>query len=302
MILITGACGLIGSTLAKALSLKNEELLLCDVFNSLDKWENVKDIKGAKFIHFDDLDHALQFYKPKTVFHLAAYTSFNEASFEGFIKNNIGFSRKMLDYVLSNNADFFYASSSATYGDGSLGFSDILTLDELKAIKHTNPYAWSKQQFDFEAQPFIGKTNNRIVGFKFFNTYGENETHKSRVNSASVPYLFKTAILNNEDVVILTDPLKRYAPGHQSRDFINVFDAVDYIQKIAYNSDFNGLINIGSGKAKKFIDVFDSLKSEFKESTSKVIFKEMTIQQAEEYQFYTCAELDNLKILGLKKD
>lgn len=297
MILITGAAGLIGSALAHDFEKEGKDLLLCDLFSNADKWNRVKNLKNAAFVHFDDLKEALRFYSPKIIFHMAAYTVPTESDFSGFIKNNIGFSRFLLDYSLSNNADFFYASSSATYGDGRLGFSDLLSIDQLLTLDLKNPYAWSKQRFDFEAHRFIGSSKNRIVGFKFFNTYGDFEYHKLKTDSASVPFRFKQSILKNEDVVILTDPLKRHEKGHQMRDFNSVDLAVDMVKKVAFKSDFNGLMNIGSGEPIKFIDLFERLKKEVPTSTSKIIFKDMTIEQAEQYQFYTCAKLDNFSNL-----
>lgn len=297
MILITGAAGLIGSTLARSLLLRGKQIIICDLFSSKEKWENVRDLKDAIFVHFDDLLYSLKFYKPKTIFHFAAYTTPAESNYAGFIKNNIGFSRFLLEYCLNNQVDFFYASSSATYGAGEKGFSDQLNISELKEITLNNPYAWSKQQFDFEVLSFIEKSKNRIVGYKFFNVFGENEHHKLITSSASVPFRFKQSILKNEDVFILIDPLKRYKQGHQERDFISVEKAIDLVQKVASKSSFNGLINIGSGNSVKFIDLFEKIKKDYPLSTSKVIFETMTEEYASQYQFYTCASLDNLKAL-----
>ncbi|MBP9752598.1 MAG: NAD-dependent epimerase/dehydratase family protein [Proteobacteria bacterium] len=307
MILITGGAGLIGSTLAKSLLQKGEDVIICDTFSTKKKWENVKDLKDAIFVDPDNLNQIIEQYihaipnekRLQKVFHFAAYTVPTESDYLGFVKNNIGLSRQLLNICKNNKIDFFYASSSATYGSGELGFSDKLTIEELKEINIENPYAWSKQQFDFEASRFFEKTESRIVGFKFFNTYGDNESHKLRTDSASVPYRFKQAILKNEDVVIFTDPLKRHAPGHQQRDFIKVDDAITLVQKVAFDSNFNGLINIGSGRPISFVDLFNSLKENHPNSTSKVVFKEMTIEQAEQYQFFTCAKLDNLKDLKI---
>ncbi|CAO5679173.1 MAG: ADP-L-glycero-D-manno-heptose-6-epimerase [Holosporales bacterium] len=298
MILITGGAGLIGSTLAKSLLQKGEEVIICDTFSSKEKWHNVKNLSDAIFVHFEDMNDALKFYNPKTIFHFAAYTVPTESDYQGFIKNNIGLSRKLLHTCINDKIDFFYASSSATYGNGELGFSDWLTIEELKTIPLQNPYAWSKQQFDFEASQFFDKTESRVVGLKFFNTYGDHESHKLKTNSASVVYRFKQSILKNEDVVIFTDPLKRHEKGSQQRDFISAEKAVDLVQKVSFESKFNGLINIGSGQAVSFIDLFKSIKNEFKESSSEVVFKDMEVDQAEQYQFYTCAKLDQLKKLG----
>ena len=83
-----------------------------------------------------------------------------------------------------------YASSAATYGNGSKGFSDKMMLNELKEIKIQNVYGWSKMYFDIFvlSQEKIQNTPPIWHGLKFFNVYGVNEYHKKKTKLGSAPF------------------------------------------------------------------------------------------------------------------
>ena len=83
------------------------------------------------------------------------------------MENNFHFTVRLADWALKHDKRFIYASSAATYGDGSLGFQD----DE-SAIEHLKPlnmYAFSKQLVDL----WMKKRGafDRVVGLKYFNVY-----------------------------------------------------------------------------------------------------------------------------------
>ena len=69
-----------------------------------------------------------------------------------------------------------YASSAATYGDGSAGYSD---LEDPARLKPLNLYGESKQRFDLWALAQHAAPPG-WAGLKFFNVYGPREQHKKR--------------------------------------------------------------------------------------------------------------------------
>ena len=136
-----------------------------------------------------------------------------------------------------------YASSAATYGDGTLGFSDDES--QMETLQPLNMYGYSKQLFDL----WLKKQGvlNKVVGLKYFNVFGPNEAHKDRMASAIVRLL---PAAQKEGVVKLfksSEPDK-YADGGQKRDFIYVKDVARMTCAFLFNES-TGIYNIGSGKA-----------------------------------------------------
>ena len=66
------------------------------------------------------------------------------------MENNYRYTKVLCDWAVSHSARFVYASSAATYGDGSNGMID----DEAKieSLRPLNAYGYSKQLFDRHAK------------------------------------------------------------------------------------------------------------------------------------------------------
>jgi ADP-L-glycero-D-manno-heptose 6-epimerase len=64
------------------------------------------------------------------------------------MENNFRLSLRLLDWCTEHRTPFIYASSAATYGDGSAGFDDDWTPGALRQLKPMNLYGWSKHLFD----------------------------------------------------------------------------------------------------------------------------------------------------------
>jgi ADP-L-glycero-D-manno-heptose 6-epimerase len=95
------------------------------------------------------------------------------------MENNYRYSVTLAAWCLEHGARFINASSAATYGDGSRGFSDDeARLGELRPL---NMYGYSKQLFDLWAQRegVLGS----LASLKFFNVFGPNEYHKGDMMS-----------------------------------------------------------------------------------------------------------------------
>ena len=207
------------------------------------------------------------------------------------IRNNYEFTKDLAAWTLNQKTRFVYASSAATYGDGSAGMED----DEAKldALRPLNMYGYSKHLFDLHAKRagFL----NRIVGLKYFNVFGPNEDHKGDMRSV-VHKSF--AQVKTEGVIRL---FKSYRPdyrdGEQKRDFLYVKDAVAMTLHLAANEKANGLFNIGSGAARTWLAlaraVFTALKRE-----AKIEFIEMPGNIRDKYQYFTEANLARLRAAG----
>ena len=115
-------------------------------------------------IFLDDLG---EFKDAKTIFHLGACSSTTERDSDFLIRNNYQYTKDLAEFALANDIRFIYASSAATYGDGSAGMDDGWdTLDDLRPL---NMYGYSKHLFDQYAAR--NGMFDRIVGLKYFNVF-----------------------------------------------------------------------------------------------------------------------------------
>ena len=96
-----------------------------------------------------------------------------------FKENNLEYTRSLAQWALKHNVRFIYASSAATYGDGSVGYKD----DEatIRRCKPLNLYGQSKQDFDLWVVE--QGLQDKVAGLKFFNVFGPNEYHKEDMRS-----------------------------------------------------------------------------------------------------------------------
>jgi ADP-L-glycero-D-manno-heptose 6-epimerase len=79
------------------------------------------------------------------VFHLGACHRTTAADWETLYTNNVVYSQALWTWCARHGCPFVYASSAATYGDGSRGFDDRTSPAQLKPLR---PYGTSKNLFD----------------------------------------------------------------------------------------------------------------------------------------------------------
>ena len=126
--IVTGASGFIGSNLVAALNERGEsDILAVDELGMDEKWKNLVGLEFADYWEKDDFLFALRndaLGKVDVVFHLGANSSTTEKNASHLVENNYRFTRELCEWCLHHDVRFIYASSAATYGDGSLGYSD----------------------------------------------------------------------------------------------------------------------------------------------------------------------------------
>ena len=227
MILITGGAGFIGSNVVNFFAENYDyKVVSIDYKNAInnDYFESREIIK----IYPENINSFLKNNLKEiiAVIHLGAITSTTEKNVQLIIKNNLELSLFLWKWCLKNKKRFIYASSAATYGDGSNNFNDFETNDYLSKLTPLNLYGWSKHLFD----RFIIKQKSKpiqCVGLKFFNVYGPNEFHKSHMRSI-VLKIFQT-ISKSNSVKLFKSHNPNYGDGEQMRDFIYVKDVVKII-------------------------------------------------------------------------
>lgn len=291
LIIVTGGAGFIGSGVIKHLNDEGfNNIVVVDELGKTEKWKN---LVGKKFVDaiskhklFDWLEGRAEVIQ--AFIHLGACSDTMEKDASYLLENNYRYSVRLVEYALEHEHKFIYASSAATYGDGSLGFSD--TMDDIYNLNPLNMYGFSKQMFDQWA--LREGIQNEIVGLKYFNVYGPNEAHKGRMASAITRMV--PNILEGQSVRLFksSDPA-RFADGEQRRDFIYVKDAVR--MTCAFLDHYvGGLYNIGSGIASTWNDlataVFEALGKK-----PKIEYIDMPPDLINKYQNFSQADMSKSK-------
>ncbi len=296
-ILVTGGAGFIGSALIWQLNqMGQKNILVSDFLGQDEKYRNLVPLAYSDYLEADDLLKEIEsdsnsIKDVKLVFHLGACSATTEKDCRYLIENNYEYTKAIAQWALRNNARFVYASSAATYGNGSQGMLDDQT--KLNALRPLNMYGYSKHMFDIYAREhgFLDK----VVGLKYFNIFGPNEHHKGDMRSV-VHKAFRQ--ICTEGIVSL---FKSYHPdykdGEQMRDFLYVKDAVKMTIALGMNPNAGGIYNIGSGEAHTWLELVTAIFTALGKDP-KIEFIPMPESLQAKYQYYTCADISRLRATG----
>jgi len=287
MIVVTGGAGFIGSGIIKQLNAQGiHNIVIVDELGHTEKWKN---LVGKKLADIIEKDHFFPWLEGKgasvaAFIHMGACSSTVETNASYLLENNYRFSLKLADYALRHGQRFIYASSAATYGDGSKGFSDDHHI--IDGLHPLNMYGYSKQLFDqwVKNQGFL----DRFVGLKFFNVFGPNEWHKGRMASA-VYHILPTAQKEGVIKLFKSNEPEKFVDGGQMRDFVYVKDVARMVTAFLDN-EATGIYNIGSGKASTWNELASAV---FKGlgKTGQIHYVDMPKDLEGKYQNYTCADM-----------
>jgi ADP-L-glycero-D-manno-heptose 6-epimerase len=297
MIVVTGGAGFIGSAIVWQLnSSKREDIIIVDALGTDEKWKNLVGLTFIDLIHKEDFITYLDTSKTKieAIIHMGANSSTTEKDADSLLRNNFEYTKKLAEYCLKNNVRFIYASSGATYGDGSLGFDD--NESGLNKLRPLNIYGYSKSMFDLWA--LKKGVLNKIVGLKYFNVYGPNEYHKGDMRSV-VHKAFEQVIQTGK-VRLFKSANPEYKDGEQMRDFIYVKDAVDMTLFFLANKNKNGIFNIGTGKARTWNDLVSALFKAINKPLN-IEYIELPAHLLNKYQYFTEAKINKLINAGYSK-
>lgn len=298
MIVVTGAAGFIGSALVRKLNDEGvKNIVLVDEFSSQAKMRNLDHKTYCETIprhqFFDWLQENHQ--QVEFIFHLGARTDTAERDMSVFENLNISYSKQVWNACATFHIPLLYASSAATYGDGSMGYDDVH--EKVDSLEPLNPYGKSKQIFDQwvlmqkDCPPFW-------AGLKFFNVYGPNEYHKGPM--ASAIFHLARQIAANGSVKLFRSHKEDIKDGEQRRDFIYVKDVVDVCFFFYQHQKKSGIYNIGTGDARSFNELAQAVFSALKKPPD-IRFVDTPENIRNNYQYYTQAIITRLRGIGYSK-
>jgi ADP-L-glycero-D-manno-heptose 6-epimerase len=301
-VVVTGGAGFIGSNIVSRLCSEGRwDVIVCDRLESADlgKWRNIAKSPIADFWQPEELFAQLDRHVERVtaIVHMGAISSTTEQDADLILRTNFSLSRDLWDWCALNDTRLIYASSAATYGDGTAGFEDADDLAAISRLQPLNAYGYSKKLFDQYAVREASRDHapKQWAGLKFFNVYGPNEGHKGGMKSVIAQIWPKVAA--GETVSLFRSHHPDYADGGQLRDFVFVDDVVDIIDWLLCEPQVSGIFNAGSGQARSFLDLANATFAAAGKEP-RVTYVDMPEVIRDRYQYFTQASMDRVRSLG----
>jgi len=297
MIILTGGAGFIGSCFLGKLNQEGtDNVIVVDNLTDSCKWKNLSGKVFQDYMQKDDFLNILESGKlpgVKIIVHLGACSStiLNDAAY--FLKNNYEYSKRLAAWAETHAARFIYASSAATYGDGSNGYNDAESI--LPNLRPLNIYGYTKHLFDL----WMLKNGllKKAVGFKFFNVFGPNEYHKAEMMSVICKRFDE--VKSGRPIRLFKSYHPDYQNGGQKRDFVYVKDAIEVIYYFLRHPQEAGIFNLGSGRAQSWNELAEAMFLALGKKP-KVEYIEMPEQLRDKYQYFTKAKMDKVRAAGCR--
>jgi len=306
-IIVTGAAGFIGSRIVAGLNregaagiiavdnlenaAKFANLVDCEIEDYLDKRDFLRRLGDGEF------DGAVE-----AVLHQGACSDTMESDGRYMMENNYEYSKRLLDWCQEEEVPLLYASSAAVYG------ASPTFREERRYEAPLNVYGYSKFLFDQCVRRRLPERTAQIAGFRYFNVYGPNESHKGRM--ASVAWHGFNQFVETGKVKLFVGSAG-YPDGGQQRDFVHVDDVVNANLWFLENREVSGIYNCGTGRAQTFNDVAMAVANTVRESRGEprltladlaacgaIEYIPFPPALAGKYQSYTQADLSNLRSAG----
>jgi ADP-L-glycero-D-manno-heptose 6-epimerase len=303
MYVVTGGAGFIGSNLIAELSGRGADVVVVDWLRQDERWRNLVRHEVADVIAPEALLPWLERNAGavEAILHMGANSSTTETDVDLILRQNVRATLDLLQWCALRGKRLIYASSAATYGDGSAGFDDDPDGAALARLLPLNAYGWSKHLVDRRIARMRQQgapLPPQCAGLKFFNVYGPNEYHKGSMQSVVARNF--AGVRDGESMRLFRSQRADYADGGQVRDFIYVKDCVAVMGWLLENPHVSGLFNVGTGVSRSWLDLSAALFSACGRQPS-IEFIDMPKELAPKYQYFTEARMARLKAAGYRQ-
>ncbi len=299
MIMVTGGAGFIGSNLHAALVQRGIETVVVDWLGDRGKWRNLAKYPPARLIPPGTLDDFLATHPPLEVLvHLGAVSETTAIDGDLAWATNVELPLRLWRWCAARGVRLIYASSAASYGDGSAGFDDDGSVAALSRLRPLNLYGWTKHAFDLRVARMVANGEPRPpqwAGLKFFNVYGPNEYHKGAM--ISVVKVKHDELAAGRPIRLFRSDRAGLADGAQARDFIWVGDVVDVLLWLLDSPGVSGLLNVGTGRARTYLDLAHAV-CDAAGRPPDIEFVDMPKALRGQYQAFTQANAERLRQAG----
>ena len=307
MYVVTGAAGFIGSNLVKALNERGiTDVIAVDDMKQGAKFANLVDCEIADYLDKDEfldrIEDGTFDGQLSAILHQGACSDTTETDGRYMMRTNYEYSKRLLDFCINDEVQLLYASSAAVYG----AVREFREARECEAP--LNVYGYSKFLFDQLVRRRYEEHTSQVVGLRYFNVYGERESHKGRM--ASVACHFFNQYRGAGHVRLFTGS-GGYGDGEQRRDFVSVEDCVRINLFFLDHPGRSGIFNAGTGNAQSFNDVAVATvnacrKAKGEPPLTLAAMRERAIVQyipfpedlKGRYQSYTQADVSALRAVG----
>ncbi len=285
-VLLTGAAGFIGFSLAKTLINNNVKVIGIDnindyysiklKFDRLDELgiskQNIYENKATistkysnlsfyktDISNFEMLNEIIKREEINIVVHLAAQAGvrYSIENPDSYIQNNIVGFYNVLESCRHNKiSKLIYASSSSVYGNNKkIPFHENDNVDFPVSL-----YAASKKSNELMAHSYSHLYNIQTIGLRFFTVYGE----WGRPDMAY--FKFAKNILNNK-------PIEVFNNGDLERDFTYIDDIIQGIMNVIHieNKEKYSIYNIGNSNPIKLLDFIEYLEMFLNKKSMKIL-------------------------------
>ncbi|MCI0503514.1 NAD-dependent epimerase/dehydratase family protein [Candidatus Micrarchaeota archaeon] len=250
-ILVTGACGFIGSNISERLVKDGHDVECLDNMHTGAE-ANIESIRGRVKLHKKSAGEIASMGEQfDAILHQGVYSS------SPMYKENPHLTAKVLDewisvleFVRKNPCRLVYASSSSLYNGNAPPHREDM------GIKATDFYTEGRYSMERVAKLYSDFYGVKSVGLRYFSVYGPHERSKGRYANLITQFLWE--MKEGKSPVLLGD-------GKQTRDFTYVDDVVEAnVRALEYAE--TDVFNVGTGKSASLNEVVSLLNSKLKTS------------------------------------
>lgn len=284
-LLITGGVGFQGRYLVKHFLNKGHRITVLNTFSdrSIQAFQEFKDKVAIVWGSITDkelVDKTIRDHD--CIFHLAARIHVDESIKYPLNTLEVNFfgTYNILESVTHFKSRLIYASSCEVYGAPL----NKLPIQEDSELRPHSPYAASKAAADRLCFSYFTTYGTNVVIVRPFNVFGPFQ--KKGTGGAVIPIFVDLASRNQ--------PLIVYGNGNQKRDFMYIDDLVRAYDLVYSNPELKGqVINFGTGKETKIIDIAEYIAKKFH---VKTVHKKARLGEVSRFR----ADITKAKKLGFK--